>query len=349
MDDHSIVAGRDNSEMRPELLSLLVCAKCGGELAIEGVEEGGELHEGVLRCGECGAVLPVASGIPRAVCGNPTQAKVGKAFSSQWEAYSRGAFERGTVYGRSDASLWSLFLDATGISEQALAGLVVLDAGCGPARISRQIAQRGAGTVVALDVSDAVDAVLTEMRDLRNLHAIQADLLAAPLRAAFDLVWSVGVIHHTNDAAEAFRALTRYVRPGGLLFVWVYPRNLLPFHWSNATQWVQAALSRLGLRRLPDSTIFRLANILSYPTVGLHRSYRAARRLPGLHPHTPFARESVRPLTRRTFHLIWNDALVPPHTSWHSEREVIGWFRAAGFTDIVTTPTRPLGVRGRAP
>jgi SAM-dependent methyltransferase/uncharacterized protein YbaR (Trm112 family) len=338
-------------EMRHELLSLLVCPECGGELAAEGTEAGGELQEGALRCSECGTALPVVSGVPRAVCGDSSQTSVAKAFSSQWDAYRRGEFDRGAVYyGRTDASHWEMFVEETGISEQALAGLVVLDAGCGPARLTRQIAQHGARTVVALDLSDTVDGVFAETRDLANLEVIQADLVAAPLRAAFDLVWSAGVIHHTSDAAGAFHGLTRYVRPGGLLYVWVYPSNLLrPFRLSNAVQLTQAALARLGLRRLPESTTFQLAKALSYPTVGVHRLYRVARRLPGLRPRAPIARESIKPIARRTFHNAWYDALVPPYTSWHSEREVIGWFRAAGFTDVVTAPGRPLGVRGRAP
>jgi SAM-dependent methyltransferase len=243
-----------------------------------------------------------------------------------------------------------MFLEETDIGEQGVADLLVLDAGCGPARLTRQIAQHGARTVVGLDLSETVNGVFAETRDLTNLEVIQADLTTAPLRAAFDLVWSAGVIHHTADAAAAFRGLTRYVRPGGMLYVWVYPSNLLrPFRLSNAIQATQAALGRLGLRRLPESTIFRLAGALSYATVGLYWLYRAVRRLPGVRPHTPASRESVKPIARRTFHNAWYDALVPPYTSWHSEREVIGWFRVAGFTDITTTPGRPLGVHGRAP
>jgi SAM-dependent methyltransferase/uncharacterized protein YbaR (Trm112 family) len=335
--------------MRSEVLSLLACATCGDELVVEGSEGGDEIREGVLRCGGCGTVLPVVSGIPRPAGTDPAQARVADAFSSQWNAYRRGAFEQGTVYGRTEAGLWEFIREATGLGDPELAGLVVLDAGCGPGSFSRQIAQHGADTVIALDISDAVDVISAETHDLTNLDVIQADVFAAPLRPAFDLVWSTGVIHHTSDAFGAFRALTKYVRPGGLLYVWVYPRDLRPFHWGNVTQWAQACLSRLGLRRLSDSAIYRLAGCLSYPSVGLHRLYRAARRLPGLRPTTTNARDSVIPRTRRVFHLIWNDALAPPHNSWHSEGEVVDWFRAAGFSEIVTAPNRPLGVRGRAP
>ncbi len=335
--------------MRPELLGLMACPRCDGELrAAVGMSADAVSHRS-LRCLECGETIAVEDGIPRAAREDPDQEQVAKAFSSQWAAYSQGAFERGTVYGRSEPALWEFFLAGTGLDESTLEHLTVLDAGCGPASVSRQVASHGAHAVVALDISNTIDAVAAETRELENLHVIQADLMSAPLRPVFDLVWSAGVIHHTGDTAAAFHALTRYVRPGGLLYVYVYPRNLRPFHWANAPQWIQAGLVRLGLRRLSDAALFRLAGILSYPTFALHRVYRAARGLPGLAPRSSNARDSVMPLQRRTLHLIWYDALVPPFTSWHTEREVTGWFRAAGFTDVVTAPTRPLGVRGRAP
>jgi SAM-dependent methyltransferase len=335
--------------MHPELLNFLACTECGGNLVADATDADSEIHEGALYCERCGATIVVTSGIPRAVCAMPDQAQVANSFSFQWDAYNRGSFERETVYGRNEADLWQMILDATGIDESVLQELVVLDAGCGPASVSRQIARHGARAVVALDVSDSIDAVNDQTPTLANVHPIQADLFAAPLRAAFDLVWSMGVIHHTNDAVRAFHALTRYVRPGGTLFVWVYPRNPRPFHWANLIQWLSAFLARLGLRRLSDPAIFRLAGALSYPTAALHMAYRAVRGCPVFRPRTDNARDGVKPVSRRTFHLIWNDALLAPFTSWHSEREVIGWFQAAGYTDVVTSSIRPLGVRGRAP
>jgi SAM-dependent methyltransferase len=335
--------------MHSELLDLLACTHCGGALSADQQSAGSEIHEGALRCGRCGASIPIKAGIPRAVRAVPHQARVASSFSFQWKAYNRGSFERTTVYGRTEADQWQMILEATGIDESAMQELVVLDAGCGPANVSRQIARHGARAVVALDVSDSIDALGEHDETPANVHPIQADLFSAPLRASFDLVWSMGVIHHTNDARGAFRALTRYVRPGGTLFVWVYPRDPRPFHWANLIQWLSALLTRIGVRRLSDSAVFVLAGALSYPTATLHRAYRAIRRIPALRPRTDNACDGVKPMSRRTFHLIWNDALLAPYTSCHREREVIGWFRAAGFTDVVTSSIRPLGVRGRAP
>ncbi len=335
--------------MRVELLSFLGCAECGGDLIAEPADLGDEIDDGMLSCQECGASIRVMSGVPRAVRATPDQAQVARSFSFLWEEYERGSFERGTVYGRNEEDLWQMILDATGFEESALARLAVLDAGCGPASVARQLALHGARAVVALDASSSIDAVKSQMSTLCNLHPIQADLFAAPLRSAFDLVWSMGVIHHTNDAASAFHALTRYVRPGGTLFVWVYSRNWRPFHWANLIQWLPSLFARIGLRRLSDPAIVRLAAVLSYPTVSLHWAYRAVRRFSFFRPRTTNARDSVKPISRSTFHLIWNDILIAPYTSWHSEREVVGWFREAGYTDIVVSPMRPVGVRGRAP
>jgi SAM-dependent methyltransferase len=335
--------------MHAEMLEFLACAECGGRLVTDSPVIGEGLEEGALRCERCHTTVKVIAGIPRAVSSSPTQERVARSFSSQWEAYNRGAFERDTVYGRDQAEMWKMIVNATGIDESRLKELAVLDAGCGPAGVSRELAGHGARAVVALDASDSIDALGEQAVSLENVHPIQADLFAAPLGPRFDLVWSMGVIHHTSDAARAFRALTRYVRPGGTLFVWVYPRSLRPFHWANLVQWLPALLGRLGLRRLSDATILRLAGVLSYPTVGLHRAYRALRGISAMRPRTANAHDAVKPVSRRAFHLIWNDLLLAPYTSWHTEREVIDWFRAAGYTDVVIAPVRPLGVRGRAP
>ena len=68
----------------------------------------------------------------------------------------------------------------------------------------------GAREVVALDLSDAVEAARATCRALDNVHVVQGDLLRPPFRTGqdgggFDLVYSIGVLHHLPDPVKRFR------------------------------------------------------------------------------------------------------------------------------------------------
>ena len=51
--------------MRPELMDLLACPLCKGELTLTVVdEEGGEILNGALDCPACGETFAIEDGIP---------------------------------------------------------------------------------------------------------------------------------------------------------------------------------------------------------------------------------------------------------------------------------------------
>jgi SAM-dependent methyltransferase len=333
--------------MKPSALDLLVCPACADSLElVEPARDGREIREGGLRCGGCGALYPVTRGVPRMNHRIESLDEVARAFSYEWDAHHAGALEddRDTLFGLTEAAEWARFQRGTALADADIPGLRVLDAGCGAARLSRMLCERGAASVVALDMSETVDGVYARFHGVPTLHVVQGNLMQAPVPPrAFDLVWSQGVIHHTPDAAAAFRALTRHVEPGGLLFVWVYPDRINPFRWT------KRALDRVGLRRLSEANVMRLARALAYPSLAALALYRLVRRLPGLRPHGEWARSTAQRRGLRSVQLTWNDALAPPYNSWHTDEEVVGWFRAAGFTDVAAVAEPKVGVRGRAP
>jgi 2-polyprenyl-3-methyl-5-hydroxy-6-metoxy-1,4-benzoquinol methylase/uncharacterized protein YbaR (Trm112 family) len=330
--------------VREELATSLACPDCGSSLTLTAERRAnGEVMDGSLRC-RCGEGFPVRRGIPRLNRAMSGLAEVAEGFSHEWRAHHAGELERDTVFGRTPEDDWRHFIEGTGLCSDALAGARVLDVGCGSGSLTRQVAANGAGLVVALDMNEAVDELFKRARGQANLHVVQANLLALPFpERSFDVVWCCGVIHHTPDAAVAFAALTQQVRPGGLLYIWVYPRRFNPFR---ATKDV---LEKVGLRRLSPREILRLAKVISYPSLALHWFYRLVRRLPGLQPRGAWAARTVKPRTLGEVQMSWNDALTPRYDSRHSEEEVIGWFRAAGFGDVTVLGEPRLGVRGTAP
>jgi SAM-dependent methyltransferase len=331
--------------MRREILPLVACPDCGSSLDLESLEsDRDEVISGVLRCMSCPSSFAIRRGVPRMNRAMQDLQEVADAFAFEWKAHHAGELETDTVFGRSRHEDWAHFAEGTGVSDHELAERRVLDVGCGSGSLTRQLGERGAEMVVGVDMSGAIDEVFELTRDLANVHVVQANLLALPFKpGSFDIVWSCGVIHHTPDAARAFRALARQSRPGGILYVWVYAKRFNPFR---ATK---RAFDRLGLGRLSPPTIMRIAKVISYPSLALLALYRLARRVPGLRPRTAWGRRTVRPRGLREVQLTWNDALSPRYDSRHSEAEVIGWFRDAGFVDIAAIEEPKVGVRGAAP
>ena len=307
-------------------------------------EDRDEILEGTLTCSRCGDLYPVERGVPRLNRSMESLKRVAQTFGYEWKAHHAGELEDDTLFGRTLDEDWGYFLQATKVTESELVGKVVLDAGCGSGRLTRQIAEHGAGVVIGVDINEAVDNAFAFCRDLPNVHIVQANLFALPFGpAAFDLVWSQGVIHHTPDAAGAHRALARHVKPGGVLYVWVYAKRFNPFRFT------KDVLDAFRVTRLPEPHLLRLSKAFARASLGLLWVYQCAHRVPGLRPKSIWGQRKVRPRTVRELELTWFDALSPEYDSRHSEREVIDWFRQLGFRDIHALDEPKVGVRGVAP
>jgi predicted Zn-dependent protease/SAM-dependent methyltransferase len=108
----------------------------------------------------------------------------------------------------------------------------ILIAGCGTGRESVWAANCFAGAkVTAVDVSLASLAYAarqTRRLGVGGVDYAQADLLAlADLdgwRDRFDMIQSVGVLHHTGDIAASWRALLPLLKPDGLMKIGLYSK-----------------------------------------------------------------------------------------------------------------------------
>ena len=326
--------------MKRALVEDLVCPVSSDPLVIEGDEEAGEVETGELVCTGCGRRWPVRDGIPRLVPPDleKQQRKTVSAFGWQWQHFVE-------MHPEFEAQ----FLDwVHPIEREFFRGKLVLDAGCGIGRHAYYAATYGASEVVALDLSGAVETAARNLAGFQNVHVVQGDLLRPPFRTAaqgggFDLVYSIGVLHHLPDPYEGFRALLEYVSPGGTIAVWVYG-----YENNGFVRNVVEPVRRVSTR-LPPPVLRGLAwpLALGFHAVakGVYRPLHgtAAGRVLPLDDYM----SSVADFGFRQNHTIVFDQLVAPTAAYIKGAELEQWFREGGLEDVQISHRHENSWRGR--
>jgi len=241
-------------------------------------------------------------------------------FGARWERQL--ACEPGTAEAWRDKVGW-----------RDLAGLRVLDAGCGNGRFSAIAAAQGAA-VTGLDI--APEALRAACQNAAGATFLRHDLMDPLPVAGFDAAFSVGVLHHTPDPRRSFANVAAAVRPGGRLAVWVYA------HFP-------------GDAYVREARAFLHALTRACPTDALHAA--VARHAPRLRDLCDPARHaalraalSVNPSPDDTVCVDQTfDWHVPLWRSEHDAAEVEGWFRQEGFEVVPPPSPFPVTVHGRRP
>jgi SAM-dependent methyltransferase len=228
--------------------------------------------------------------------------------------YSWHIFHDVLPINREQFWLWSAALPA-----EAWLGAKFIDVGCGIGRNSHWAMREGALGGVAIDV------------DERSLAAAKRNLADVPVEvryesayditevAAFDVAFSIGVIHHLDDPAKALSRMVRATKSGGHVMIWVYGRE------NNG--WIVhffGPMRRAVFSRLPLKIVYFLS---LFPTAMLWLALRL-----GL-SHT----EYFRLLQRFSFsHLraVVFDQMIPRIANYWPRETVERLMRDAGLTEV---------------
>ena len=314
--------------MNPDLLELLCCPSCRGDLSLDGE---------TLRCAKCAKTYPIVDGIPRFV---PAQ-NYASSFGFQWNRFPKTQLDShsGVPISR------NRFFAQSGWTAAELNGKRVLDAGCGSGRFA-EVALAAGARLVAIDYSRAVDAAQANLGASANLDAVQADMFQLPFRdETFDYVYSFGVIQHTPDPARAFRALLPMVKRGGKIAVDVYPKIWMNVFWPK--YWLRPFTKRIRAERL-FALVERMVPVLLPLSRIIGRVPVAGRRLRWLVPVANY--EGIHPLDERQIRewavLDTFDMLSPQHDHPQSTATLHEWIREAGLLDAEVVRTGHLVARG---
>jgi SAM-dependent methyltransferase len=180
------------------------------------------------------------------------------------------------------------------------------------------VVSRWGGTVVGIDLSQAVEAAQRNIGSRENVNIAQADIFELPFRdGTFDFIFSTGVLHHTPSTKAAFDCLPKLLRKNGTIAIWVY---------SSYSQLGFSNFYRLFTPRIPK----RILHALCHAAVPLYFFYKIP--LLGL-----FLRW-VLPMSnhpKAEWRVVDTFDWYSPKYQWkHSYEEVFPWFEENGLTSI---------------
>jgi len=312
--------------MKDQLLELLCCPECKKDLMLIGASEShGEIENGHLKCSSCSKLYPVVRSIPRFVSAE----NYASNFGFQWKRFRKTQLDSysGLPISR------NRFFNQTGLAPENLNGKLVLDIGCGSGRFS-EIALSSGARVVALDYSSAVDACADNLLKYPSLNMVQADIYELPFKPGlFDLVYCFGVLQHTPDVENAFKALSIHVTPGGLLAVDVYPDLWQNFLWPK--YWLRSLT-----KGLPQKTLFYLVTVmvkyLLPISLAIGKIPKVGHKLRFAIPVSNY--DGVFPLSKSQLKewaiLDTFDMLAPAYDYPQTEERLRSWFKDVGMKEI---------------
>jgi len=139
-----------------------------------------------------------------------------RAFASSWNNLPQGS-----VYSTEQFEDWLLPL-----TKHDIRGKNVLELGCGNGSLLVHMISWDPAYLEGVDLGDSIQSARKNMEASRaqQWRIVQEDLVRYASNG-FDVVYSIGVLHHLKEPHKGFEAVLRNVKAGGKFHCWVYARE----------------------------------------------------------------------------------------------------------------------------
>jgi SAM-dependent methyltransferase len=212
---------------------------------------------------------------------------------------------------------WTPFLEA-----EAWRGKTILDVGCGMGRNSFWPLKYGATAVTAIDVDDrTLASARRTLANFANADVRKASAYEIPFVDKFDVVFSIGVIHHLEFPERALAQMMQAAISGGKVIIWVYG-------YEN-NEWIVNyfdPLRKALFSKLPTAFVHHLS---IYPSALLWLLLRV-----GLSQIAYF--RQIRTFTFRHLRSIVFDQMLPKIAHYWTRAQVELLMKGTGLQDVET-------------
>lgn len=196
----------------------------------------------------------------------------------------------------------------------------VLDAGCGMGRNSFWSLRWGAKKLVAFDFDErSVARAKKNLSQFSNAEVLFKNIYEIDWQNQFDIVLSIGVIHHLKNPRLAIVKLVQAVKPGGMVLVWVYSYE--------GSEWIVRYVSPIRKHitsKIPVGLTHFLAYFLSVPLWIFVKIWRGP---------TSYLRQLAE-FKFWHLHSIVFDQLLPEVANYWTKNEASDLFKGLGLENL---------------
>jgi uncharacterized protein YbaR (Trm112 family) len=307
-----------------------------------------EIVEGALKCDKCSRTFPIINSIPR-LLKDEYIGELKKNYNDFFKRYEskfnlnqfnikndnrmiKIKKKTAKAFGKEWSDFNKIFKE---YEQQFLTFIKPMKPKSFKGKLTIYYSAKYGAEVLGIDLSESVEEAFKVNKKLPFAHFVQADIYSLPFqKESFDLVYSIGVIHHLPAPEQAFRSLIDYIRKGGHIFVWVYgyENNYKLLYLINP-------IRKYITTKLPLPVVKFISFCLTIPFhILVKLVYRPLNR------YNKELAERILPINQHWYQLsefkfkhnfsVVFDHLLAPIANYYKGPEFEGWFIRAGLHDV---------------